>query len=313
MPRQLLNRKAPIGKMNAVAPIAKGGTGASSSFGAVQNLGGIPTSQIGQAGGLLKADSRGYLPISVLREAGFVVGYAVEGPTHLVHNQTSVFRLTNYNSLNPITVSSDVGEVVLVGKEIHVTAPETGSQMTIMIGERELVMQVVPFGPLAPEIVYPSNQTEIRNKTTVYAKPFQSLPDLYSEWETITETTGVLVSIPDGVVAIEVEGRRGVSGAAYVELGTKTYQFGVATTNRRLERITESSIKFWINGSGKLRYRWVYPASRHVATDWEIANDADFTVVLRRSTYDMVNLTAWEVDLPPGEYFIRTRFHGAVD
>jgi len=93
--RQLQGPYGPIGKVNGIAPITKGGTGASSAAEAVSNLGGISTDSLGKPLGPIKADDQGRLPYTLLVNAGLLVGYSLEGPTNLVNGQTSIYRLTN--------------------------------------------------------------------------------------------------------------------------------------------------------------------------------------------------------------------------
>lgn len=310
MPRQLQGSEASAGLMTAVAPLVKGGTGATTPAGAVQNLGGISRSTLGKPNGLLPADHRGYLPAGVLKDAGFTVGYALEGPSYLVHGLTSVFYITNYSSLSPADVSVDVGSVVVSESEIYLTAPSAGSSVTMHVGERTLTLPLVPPGPFSPELLYPQPNAEVKQTITVYAKPFHAEPDVYGAWVEVVDQDGVNVAIPAGVSGIECLGRRGNAGEAYVTLQGVAYQLGVSTTRRKLDRGYNSSASFFINGTGKLSYRWIYPSAKHIATDWEIARDAEFTDVVLRSLNDAVNLTSWLVTIEPGQYFVRTRYYG---
>ena len=310
MPRQLLNQYARVGKMKVVAPMSKGGTGASTPEAAVVNLGGISRSQIGVPGGLVEADSHGRLPISILKGAGFKIGYAIEGPDILVHNQVAIFTLTNYNSLAPVAVSVDVGSVVVVNDEIRVTVPATGDTLTLTVGERTLVLPMQDFSPLKPNILFPVAGNAVQKKITVYTAPFKSLSNLYSAWTEISAEGGVPAALPDNAIGIEVEARRGASGIAYVEYGSAMVQFSNSVIKRKLERTTEQMATFYIAGSGSMRYRWVYPAATHISTDWELATDPDFTNVVQSSMQDPVNLTSWEITLDLGEYYVRSRYHG---
>lgn len=310
MPRQLLSPWAPAGSVNTVAPLDKGGTGASTPEGAVTNLGGISRNTIGEPGGLLEADRYGHLPMSYLTAAGITVGYALEGPARLVHNQTFTFFMTNYNTQSPIEVSVDVGSVVQVNDEIRVTAPATGESLTLTVGNRTLVLPVHEFSPLPPELLYPTQASDVQMSITAYSGPFQSGVDIYGPWVVVNEENGVQAAIPDGVIAIECDGRKGVAGVSQLELGSTLFSCGTSSTRRRVVRSLENQATFYISGSGSMRYRFIYPAAVHVSTDWQLSSDENFINIVKESLNDTVHLTAWPLELTVGAFYLRSRFNG---
>lgn len=294
--------------MTAIATISQGGTGATTPDAAVAALGGLSRSLIGKPSGLLQADSRGYFPISILTEHGFSVGYALEGPSRLVHGETSTFFITNYNSLESPVISVDVGSVTVREDEFDITAPLTGSAVTLTLGERTITLPVVPFAPLKPEIVSPGNDGEVQETVTVITHPFESANELYGDWMEIHDNT--TVHFPEKSVAIELRGRRGVSGVCYLSLEGSSYTCGISETRRKVERGQATQGTLVVSGTAALRCRFVFPSAKHIATDWEIAMDPDFKNLVAQSLYDTTHLTQWTVKLGLGAYYLRTRFYG---
>lgn len=308
MPRQVLGRHAYVGRMKGIAPISAGGSGASTPDGAVNNFGGISRSMIGVLGGLVRRDQYRHIDRSVLEASGISASYAIEGPEKLVHGQTSSFYITNYNSTAPIEATVSSGSVAVNHDEIRVTAPETGDEVVLTVNGRTLVLAIVDFTPETPSFVFPTAEAIIKQKLVAYTEPFRSDVDFYTVWNTVTANK--TVSIPDGVTSIEVEGRQGAAGISQIILGSSKYSCGKASTRRRIRRRIESVVQFVVSGSGELRYRWLYPSAVHVSTDWQLASDPEFQNIVVSSMGDTVNLTSWTVDLPEGDYYIRSRFNG---
>ena len=312
MPRQLQSSTAPAERVKGIIPINKGGTGVASRAELISLVGGIDRSLIGKAGGLLQGDASGKLPASVLSNAGITLGHAITGPSVLVHGTTSIFTLTNYNTLTAVDVTVDVGTVTRNGAEISVTAPSSGESLTLTIDKRKITLPMQGFAPVKPSILYPTSGTLNVMTLTAYTGPYTSVSNTYSPWTEVTGTAGVTVTLDSGVSAIECEGRRGENGTAYVDFGSKLYQFGLSETTRLIERTTESTVTFHISGTGSLRYRTIVPSSTHVSTDWQVASDPDFTTIVKESLADTVNLTRWDLTLTEGQYYIRSRFNGST-
>lgn len=312
MPRQLQQTDPFITGFTEVASIDEGGTGASSVEGAVQNLGGISRHLLGAPNGILQADERGFIPVAILKEVGFTVGYAIEGPASLTPGNVSVYRITNFNSLSDPTVSVSAGSVVLSGEELYVTAPYSGEEVILTVGERRIKIPIYPEGPIPPKIVYPEKRIRVHKRSTVIAQAFHSEPEKFSPWIVVDIDGGINVPVPYLASGVELVGRRG-DGGAYLRTEAGTHQLGESLTHRRVFKVADSSFFFYRSGTAELKYRWIYPIARHVSTDWEIARDADFTDLVFTSYNDIENLTRCEVTLPEGQYFVRSRFNGLID
>jgi len=312
MPRQLQQADPFITNFTDVASVDKGGTGSTSVEGAVQNLGGVSRDLLGVPNGILQTDERGFIPTAVLREAGFTIGYALEGPESLTHGNVSVFRITNFNSLAKPVVSVDHGSVSVVGEEIFITAPLFGDAVVLTVNDRRITLPIYQDGPIPPKIVYPEAGLKIRKRSTIVCRAFHSEPEAYSAWTPIDAVGGLYAPVPSLASGIEVLGKRGQAGAAYVRTQVGTHQLGESITRRRIFKTQDSEFYFFKSGSGEMRYRWIYPIAEHVSTDWEVATDSAFSQIVFSRYYDTENLTTCEVNLPEGAYFVRTRFNGRL-
>lgn len=311
--RQLQGPQGPIGKVNGLAPVSKGGTGASSVDEAVANLGGISTKILGEPSGPIRADDQGRLPYGLLTSAGLLVGYALAGPTNLVNGQTSIYQLTNWSTDATVAVGVSAGSAVIIGSELHVTAPATGSSVVLSLGDRQIVIPVLPPGSQLPVIISPVANSENPGAVTFMTAPFSVAAEVYSDWTGITTTGTTTVSIPSNAIGIEIEGRRGDAGAAYMTLSGQHYQLGVSTTNRRVDFAGQATLSILVNGTGSMKYRWVVSSATHASTDWEVATDAAFSSIVAQSMNDTVNKTTWSAVLSNGSYYVRARFNAVLE
>jgi hypothetical protein len=312
MPRQLQQADPFITGFTDVASVDEGGTGSTEVEGAVQNLGGVSRDLLGVPSGILQTDERGFIPTAILREAGFKIGYALEGPESLTPGNVSVFRITNFNSLAIPTVSVDHGSVSVVGDELLVTAPVAGDRVVLTINDREVTLPIYRDGPTPPKIVYPKAGLRIRKRSTIICRAFHSEPEAYSAWTSLDVAGGLYVPLPPLASGIELLGKRGQNGAAFIRTQEGTHQLGESITRRRIFKTNDSEFYLFKSGSGEFTYRWIYPIAEHVSTDWEVATDTAFSELVFSRYADTVNLTSCEVTLPEGVYFIRTRFNGRV-
>lgn len=310
--RQLQGPYGPIGKVNGIAPITKGGTGASSAAEAVSNLGGISTDSLGKPLGPIKADDQGRLPYTLLVNAGLLVGYSLEGPTNLVNGQTSIYRLTNWSTDTSVAVGVSAGSAVIVGDELHVTAPATGTSVTLSLGDRQIILPVLTPGSQLPVIISPVANSENPAQVTFKTAPFSVAAETYSDWVDVTTTGTTTVSVPTNAIGIEIEGRRGDAGAAYMTLSGNNYQLGVSTTRRRIDFVGQATLSILVNGTGSLKYRWVVSSATHTATDWEVSTDPSFSSLVTQSLNDTVNKTEWSTALALGSYYVRVRFYATL-
>lgn len=309
MPRQLQGAEALMDQMTTIAPINKGGTGASTAEQAIVNLGGVSRDRIGQLGGIAQADTNGHIPISILQEIGLSVGYSITGPEQVVIGQTAFFHISNYNMLNPVEISTDVGSCELIGDVIHVTPPASGTELTLTIGARTLVLPIIEAGIKKPVILFPpGDATPISPGVTFYTSGFIAGPEQYSEWFEITDTE-YTIAFPVNTTSIICEGRRGETGEATVTIGSNVYGFGVSLTQRELPRNAEGSLVITRSGSGYVRYRWVFLSATHQSSSWDIATDPEFTNLVHTS-HDTVNLTSMampELDMS-SIFYLRVRY-----
>lgn len=307
MPRQLQRKVGPFDDLKVILKIEEGGTGASTAEQAVENLGGIPRTLLGKPGGVAQADSQGYLSADTLNAAGFKIGYSIEGPITLAHGMTSVFHITNYSDLLIPAVSVSDGSVSINGDEISVTAPLTGTEVILTIGEREITIPVYPAGPVPPLIVHPTEGGLSNHRTIVSLSAFRSEVELYGEWTDIS--TGTSAIDVTSFMGIEIEGRRGDAGIISISTNEGSFGIGSSLMRRKIFKTNDINFIAVVSGTAELRYRGIIKNATHVSTDWEVATDHLFQNIVASSYSDTKNLLNWAVELLPGAYFVRSRFH----
>lgn len=310
--RQLQGPLGPLGKVTGVAPISQGGTGGTTPYDATVNLNGVSVSKFNQPNGPVQADEKGLFPIGLLTAAGLAIGYTLDGPTNLVNGQTSVFRLTNWSNTANVAVGISAGSVTLTNDELTVLAPATGTSVTLSLGDRQVILPVITAGSQIPVIVSPEANSENPAQVTFKTAPFSVAAETYSGWTAISTTGTTSVSIPSNAIGVEIEGRRGDAGAAYLTLSGNNYQLGVSTTRRRIDFVGQATLSILVNGTGSLKYRWVVSSATHTATDWEVSTDPSFSSLVTQSLNDTVNKTEWSTALALGSYYVRVRFYATL-
>lgn len=310
MPRQLQGKHAPYPGTMVVAPVAKGGTGQTTPKAGTEALGGIHISDYLKPFGIIQADDNGRLPTSALGENGQSIGYSIEGPLSLIYGQVAMYRITNYNSSAPPSVSITAGQVSITGRDITITAPTMGDRVTLTVGTRKIVIPVSAFGPARPTILYPEG-SHLSRRMTVRSTPFRSEPSTVTDWVAVSAVSGS-ITIPKNAYAIELKGRAGRSGVAKIVMAGKTYLLGISSTQRQIAITNETSVSPTVSGTGEFQYRFISPTALHLSSDWEIATDANFANIIKSSYGDTVNLTSWEVMLQNGDYYARVRYNGRL-
>ena len=311
MLRQVQGAHVPYPGAAVVAPITKGGTGASTDVDAVDNIGGIHKSKLGIAGGVLKADESGWVPGSILGDQT-AFGYSIDGPLSLVHGQVAEYFVTNFSSHRKLVASVNNGSLsVLSDDTIRIQAPMAGTEVILTIGPRSITIPLSPAGPARPGL-----QTVTGDKKTssriFYTTEFRAEPMIFGDW--VTPAAGISsVTVPDGTYAIEIKGQKGNSGVAKLTMNGVDYSCGIAKINRRIIIASGVPVTVSVSGTGSLQYRFVNTSMKHVSTDWEIATDPAFSNIVKTSYNDTINKLSWEVTLPDGNYYLRFRHKGSSD
>lgn len=98
MPRQNQDHGSYVRGVTSVTPIQKGGTGADTAVGAVDNLKGLHRSTIDQANGLAMVDNSGLLKTEYFRNLDIFIGPRLKGPAALYKGCSARFQVMNFAS-----------------------------------------------------------------------------------------------------------------------------------------------------------------------------------------------------------------------
>lgn len=307
MPRQLSDPYANLVLPERVITIEEGGTSASTSQEAISNIGGIASQMLGRPNGVAISNSAGKFTIP---SSSIAISEAVEGPRQLVRGSTVTYRITNFDSRRPVTVSVSAGSVVQNGEEFQVTAPGTGSQIVLTIGNRSVIIPLVSGGLIQPLILHPKNghkqETEF---VTFVTDEFQYSAEIQGAWNEVAITNGN-IAFPAGAHAIECYGGNGSDGIVTVTVDGKVYTFPATEVRRKIVKGLGANFAVSRTGTATLWWRALLSTARHISTDWQIATDDQFVNIVESSMADTTNLKTWTVELGEGTYYVRSRFNG---
>lgn len=136
-----------------VVPVNKGGTGATTIFGAVLNLGGVYIPNLDLALSVAKLTAGGKVNPLHLPDA-MPIGPTLSGLTSLYQGQLTTYQITNYDSSTAYTASVDVGVLVnLTGDTLTYQAPAVNTLVTLTVNGRSVPVQVTDPWPLKPTVV----------------------------------------------------------------------------------------------------------------------------------------------------------------
>lgn len=309
MLRQLHSAR-PALDVRVVVPISKGGTGASTVQGAVDNLGAIPKSWLGRPNGILMLDENGLIPVSAADIASDIRGQSIDGPLIVQHGSRTQYRVTAVNLFDGIQCTVSAGASVEIGENsVYVTAPGYGSSMTMVLNGRRIIIGLVPTGVTPPTIITPSVDSTMLPTFTFRSSKMEDSSLRYSNYYPLSTE---LLSVPTRAVAVELDGSEGEQGLVEISFGGKTYGIGKAETNRVVYLNGATEVSAVVTGSAKCDYRWIVSDRVHYSSDWVVARDVSFTDVVFSSTDDRVNLTSLSLYLPQGDYYAKVRYN-AVD
>jgi hypothetical protein len=179
--------------LTATVPVNKGGTGAQNVYDAAINLGGINLTKLDVANGIAKADSSGLLPSSILPDAT-VYGPTLGGSTQLSINQTTTFKITNYDSNTSYTISASGGAVISrVDDTITYTAPGVIGNYTITVSGKVFNLYIGAIRPAAPTLAGSttgnSTSAQVDMAGSTFAMVSGSGTHASSDWELYSDIT----------------------------------------------------------------------------------------------------------------------------
>ena len=305
MPRQI---RTPYPDLNVsgIIDISQGGTGKDNVLEAVEALGGIHRSKIGTVNGVAAANSSGLLNISGSHAA---VNEMLDGPRQIAKGETAEYTISNYDSRLPINIAVSAGQRTIVGDKVFITAPTSGSSITLTMGSRSVVIPLLDPGVAKPVVISPETGSSISSAyVTFLTAAFQSTPEVFGNWTEVTE--GGIIHLDAESTAVEFEAGNGGEGEVKATIGGKEIIFPVSVVRRNVVKGAASSFTLEISGSGKFRYREMTASAIHLRTEWQIATDEGFTEIIHSYTGTGEELRSLTHLLEPGQYYMRARYVG---
>lgn len=149
-----------FGAVEGVSPIVRGATDADNAPQAVANLGLVPQSSLGAAGGFAMLDANGDLQRNQL-PSGLSKATRVDGPVAVLPNSRSVFTITNFDMETSYTLEEGPDTKITKGTGGVLYVDVMGSGNTwIKVNGVTYPIAVVETSPAQPTIVAPVNGSE---------------------------------------------------------------------------------------------------------------------------------------------------------
>ena len=149
-----------FGAVEGVSPIVRGATDAETAPQAVANLGLVPQSSLGAAGGFAMLDANGDLQRSQL-PTGLSKATRVDGPVAVLPNSWSTFTITNFDMETTYTLEEGPDTKITRGTGGVLYVDVMGSGNTwIKVNGVTYPIAVVETSPAQPTIVAPVNGSE---------------------------------------------------------------------------------------------------------------------------------------------------------
>lgn len=136
---------------------SEGGTGGNTPETATIGLGGIPKNRLGIPGGIASKDESNRIPVDQIPKKYLKIAdsVSVEGPSELLKNTTSAYKITNFDSFTTYQVSAIKGLVALNGDEVLYTAPNGSGDGGFIINDSEYKVRIFEPTIDKPRILTP--------------------------------------------------------------------------------------------------------------------------------------------------------------
>lgn len=192
MKRELYVSTPSVQQLSITAPVDKGGTGGTTSAEVAVSLGGILTATIGQAGGPVKQEVGGGVAKTALPSA-VPLGATMDGPQDFYVGSSNTLSITNYDANTSYAVSASAGTISINGSNVTFVAPATPQAVTLTIGGRQVVANVIALAPVRPKITVPTygstNQalTGLQITGNAFQIPSGTPSHQQSDWQLATD------------------------------------------------------------------------------------------------------------------------------
>ncbi len=190
MGRNLNPPTAAIGDIRGNISLLKGGTGKANAVEAVEALGGMSVSKFNIPLGVARLGVDGKIPENQLDVSAITANVALSGPNSLYASQVAQYTITNFDTKTDYIATITAGTVSISGRVVTVTAPATIGNITLVINNRSIVINVGLVRPLRPVLaVAASNNNIIATAiltSSAYAAMQGNATHISSDWEIAT-------------------------------------------------------------------------------------------------------------------------------
>ena len=179
-----------------IKPLTIGGTEADTAPVALDNLNGIPFSELGTENGVVGLDENGRLAIETIPAINSGYLPTIDGPLEVLAGSSIEFDITNFDDYTTYIVSGVNGTAVRVNDKITYTAVNNylGGQGGFNINGKAVIVTILPTAqPLKPSITAPLDNATGINVSTLniisspYAVTTGNATHVGSDWQVATD------------------------------------------------------------------------------------------------------------------------------
>lgn len=213
-----------------VRPITMGGTGATDPQSAIENLGGIHTSEIGTANGIAPLDANNLIPIEYFPNILSANESNIDGPT-VVYTSSAVngvgYTITNYDNETEYTISTNKGslESLRTNGGFMFYPPTTPGITVITVNGKNFPIQVLTPYADTPLIELPTNASDLPQSSiglrstdpVTIVHGFED-PTVNIQWQFATDVAFTNITTDVMVGYFEWEFNSPVSGSLYARV-----------------------------------------------------------------------------------------------
>lgn len=324
-----------------VIQTTEGGTSGTTAPQALSNLNGVPAGYLGVANGIIQLNQNSKIDGARIPD-GYASSYngpMIEGVTTMVVNTQAQFVITDYDVFATYNLAAISGNVSRQHNIITYTAPGAAGSGGFTLNGKSFPVTVVQSATVQkPTIVTPHNETyTVRGNITITSSAFAigsgSTTHEGSDWQLATDVnfTNIVDSLTnssssktvwnttlalddaDYYIRVRYKGAGAYGYSAWSDIVHIQTSLNAIVARPTLNTPTYNETEASISLSGSA-FALSSGSDTHQGTDWQLALDSNFDVVIKQtinSTFNKTTKVFYGLS-PNATYYLRVRYKGTT-
>lgn len=298
----------------SLLPIEKGGTATKTVAEFKAKLPVVQSSTVDQPSGPVSLNAQGTVDVAKFSLNNKV---NINGSLSVIATQTVEYQITDFDSFKTYTIAVSAGSVSRIGDTITFASPSTAQVVNMVINGKSYSIDVLVAAPVKPSIVAPvANAVVASTSYQITSSPFSAFGDgslhSASDWQlsvnsdmsspvvnavndTVNKTSYNLTGLTDTTIYYARVRYRGSNGNYSSWSDVQVFSIAIPVPaapaiTTPVNNATGVDATATVNASA---FAAISDNSTHASSDWVIATDALFNNVVKTSSNDTVNKTAW--------------------